>query len=66
MEGSVRTTREYRGVAIMPMGRNNWGGRWEARMDVPGGGKRVAADTLAGIKEGIREVLAKQGLRRQA
>lgn len=47
----------YRGVLIMPMGRNRWGGRWEARVDVPGGGVRVSADTLAGVREAIRETL---------
>ena len=51
--------REYMGVVIFPMGLNSWGGRWEARVDVPGGGKRLAADTLAGLKAMIREELGR-------
>jgi len=43
--------REYRGVIIEP---KNYCGMYSARVDVPGGGQRVAADTLAGIKEMIR------------
>ena len=47
--------REYYGVLITPMGRNSWGGRWEAYV----GGQFYAADTLAGIKATIRHVLGK-------
>ncbi len=61
----MRTTREYRGVMIFPMGFNTWGGRWEARINVFGGGKLLSADTLSGIKELIREELAKQGKTRE-
>jgi hypothetical protein len=46
--------REYRGVPIFP---KNIHGMYSARVDVPGGGVRVAADTLDGIKELIREEL---------
>ena len=46
--------REYRGVLIFP---KNVHGMYSARVDVPGGGQRLAADTLAGIKELIRETL---------
>ena len=48
--------REYRGVLIEP---KNYVGMYSARVDVPGGGKRVAADTLAGIKSLIRDTLDK-------
>jgi hypothetical protein len=44
--------RWYRGVLIHP---KNYCGMYSARIDVPGGGEQVAADTLAGIKELIRE-----------
>ena len=47
--------REYRGVVIHE---KNYCGMYSARVDVPGGGVRVAADTLAGIKAAIREALA--------
>lgn len=43
--------REYRGVLIFP--RNDYG-MYSARVNVPGGGKRLAADTLAGMRELIR------------
>jgi hypothetical protein len=49
--------REYRGVLIFP---KNYQGMYSARVDVPGGGMRVAADTLAGIKEVIRQVQSGQ------
>lgn len=49
----TREARMYRGVLIMPMGCNSWGGRWEARVS----GRFVAADTLAGVKDAIRRVL---------
>jgi hypothetical protein len=49
--------REYRGVVIHE---KNVYGMYSARVDVPGGGERVAADTLAGIKAMIRETLAKR------
>lgn len=45
---------EYRGVLILP---KNVHGMYSARVDVPGGGVRVAADTLDGIKALIREEL---------
>ncbi len=37
------------------------GRTWTCRIDVPGGGKRLVADTLAGIKALIRE---EKGIRR--
>lgn len=48
--------REYMGVPIFP---KNVYGMYSARVDVPGGGKSLAADTLAGMKELIREELAR-------
>lgn len=48
--------RTYYGIHINPMGRNSWGGRWEAY--VPGR-RTVAADTLAGVKAMIRKELGK-------
>ncbi len=47
--------RWYRGVLIFAP---NVHGMWSARVDCPGGGKRVAADTLAGIKSLVRDALA--------
>jgi hypothetical protein len=44
--------REYRGTFIFP--RNAYG-MYSARVDVPGGGMSLAADTLAGIRALIRE-----------
>ena len=49
-----RRVREYRGVPIFP---KNYAGMYSARVDVPGGGMPLAADTLAGIKQLIREAL---------
>ncbi|MCV7174851.1 hypothetical protein [Mycolicibacterium sphagni] len=46
--------RVYRGVLIWP---RNVHGMYSARVDVPGGGVSVAADTLAGMREVIRETL---------
>lgn len=46
--------RWYRGVLIFP---KNVFGMYSARVDVPGGGQSLAADTLAGMKELIRETL---------
>lgn len=46
-------TRTYKGCTIYPMGRNNWGGRWEAYVN----GVFIAAETLAGIKQFITEQL---------
>ncbi|WP_157811182.1 hypothetical protein [Microbacterium lacus] len=46
--------REYRGVLIEP---RNVHGMYSARVDVPGGGVRVAAGTLAGIRRGIADTL---------
>ena len=48
--------REYRGVLIFP---KNYAGMYSARVDVPGGGMPLAADTLAGMRQLIREVLDK-------
>lgn len=48
--------RMYRGVVIHE---KNVYGMYSARVDVPGGGARVAADTLAGIRELIRERLGR-------
>lgn len=45
--------RTYRGCNIYPMGRNMWGGRWETYVN----GTFLAADTLAGIRAAIRDVL---------
>lgn len=50
----VTRHREYRGVIIEP---RNVFGMYSARVDVPGGGVRVAADTLAGIRAAIRDAL---------
>lgn len=47
--------KHYRGVVIWPKNRY---GMYSARVDVPGGGQQVAADTLAGIRELIRETQA--------
>lgn len=47
-------TRFYRGVVIFP---KNVHGMYSARVDVPGGGTRLAADTLKGMKQLIRETL---------
>ena len=47
----------YHGIVIQP---KNIYGMWQARVDVPGGGKRFAADTLAGIKALIREELERK------
>lgn len=47
-------TRTYRGRNIEPMGRNSWGGRWQAYV----GGRFVCADTLEGVRALIREALA--------
>lgn len=47
--------REYRGVIIWP---RNYAGMYSARVDVPGGGLQLAADTLAGMRELIRKKLA--------
>jgi hypothetical protein len=44
--------REYQGVLIFP---KNVHGMYSARVDVPGGGQSLAADTLAGMRELIRE-----------
>ena len=44
-------TRTYKGCHIYPMGPNSWGGRWESYV----GGRFIAADTLAGIKQSIKE-----------
>ena len=49
------TTRTYRGCTIYPMGQNSWGGRWEAYA----AGTWFAADTLAGIRELIRQAVAR-------
>lgn len=43
--------RTYKGCDIYPMGRNSWGGKWEAYCD----GTFIAADTLCGIKQMISE-----------
>lgn len=43
---------EYRGVIIFP---KNVHGMYSARVDVPGGGQSLSADTLAGIKTLIRD-----------
>lgn len=50
-------TRTYYGVIIWP---KNVHGMYTARCDVPGGGQRLAADTLDGIKELIRNTLGKE------
>ena len=55
--------RWYRGVIIED---RNYCGMWSARVDVPGGGKQLAADTLAGIKQLITDELAAQGKTREA
>lgn len=44
----------YYGVNIWPSDRNSSGIRWTATID----GVRLRADTLAGMKELIREVVA--------
>lgn len=54
----MTVSRMYRGVVIEP---KNIYGMWTARVDVPGGGKRLAADTLRGLKVLIREELATPG-----
>lgn len=48
------TVRWYRGVIIEPKGH---AGYYSARIDIPGGGVTVRADTLRGIKAMIRDVL---------
>lgn len=48
--------RWYRGELISP---KNYCGMYSAIVQVPGGGQKLAADTLAGIKELIREELDK-------
>jgi hypothetical protein len=45
-------SRTYFGCSINPMGRNSWGGRWEAYTDA---GRFVRADTLAGVMRLIRD-----------
>lgn len=50
--------RIYRGVIIEP---RNYCGMYSARIDVAGGGVRVAADTLAGIRSLITDTLATEG-----
>lgn len=47
-------THWYRGVPIFP---KNYAGMYSARVDVPGGGKALAADTLQGMREFIRKEL---------
>lgn len=49
--------REYRGVIIWP---RNYAGMYSARVDTDyaRGGINLAADTLAGMRELIRETLA--------
>jgi hypothetical protein len=42
----------YRGVPIFP---KNVHGMYSARVNVPGGGRGLAADTLAGIKSLIKQ-----------
>lgn len=49
-------TRTYKGCNIMPMGRNSWGGKYEAWVN----GVFIAAETLAGIKQYITETLEQQ------
>ncbi len=49
--------RWYRGVLI---DEKNVYGMYSARVDVRGGGVRVAADTLAGMRRLIRETIAAQ------
>lgn len=49
-------TRWFRGELIFPKNRY---GMYSARVDVPGGGVSLAADTLIGMKDLIRE--AKKG-----
>lgn len=48
--------REYRGVMIHPAGLNSSGIRWTARYD----GRALRADTLAGMRELIREYSAER------
>jgi hypothetical protein len=48
--------RTYRGVVIFP---KNVHGMYSARVDVVGGGIPLAADTLAGMRQAIRETLAR-------
>jgi hypothetical protein len=50
--------RIYRGVIISD---RNYCGMYSARVNVPGGGVRVAADTLAGMRAIIRETLEREG-----
>jgi hypothetical protein len=59
---SMKQSRWYRGVIIDPP---NYCGMWSARVTVPGGGVRLAADTLAGVKYLITLELHKQGLTRE-
>lgn len=47
--------RTYMGCNIYPMGPNSWGGRWESYV----GGRFVTADTLAGIRDCIRQSVGK-------
>lgn len=58
--------RDYRGCYLEPNHTSRFTGthwRWAAWVDGFGG---VYANSLAGIKELVREALARQGLRRQA
>ena len=48
--------RTYMSVLIFP---KNVHGMYTARVDVPGGGMPLAADTLAGMRELIREAKGK-------
>lgn len=50
-------TRWYKGTLIEP---RNYCGMYSARVDVPGGGVRVAADTIAGIKAMITETIKRE------
>lgn len=43
----MTTARSHRGVPIQP---KNAHGMYSARVDVLGGGQRLAADTLAGLR----------------
>lgn len=51
---SNRKDRWHRGVLIHP---KNYCGMYSARVDVPGGGQRLAADTLEGMRQLISETL---------